>query len=124
MAFVAARLDPDVMGRVGEEEVDGHAVEEPVEVGLGARIPAEEPMLAQDPEVTCLGHRLVRRLGDVVGIGQTGRGFRWREAGEHRRKCLRVDSDLGEELAQIRLVGRGHRRERVEASEDQRLLLG
>ena len=48
---VAARLDPRVVGRVGEEEVDGHAVEQPVEVGLATGIAAEQPMVTEEPEV-------------------------------------------------------------------------
>ena len=67
---VRSRLDLHVVGRVGEEEVDRHPIQQPVEVGFGAGITAEQPMVAEEPEVTRLRDRLVRRLGHVVGVCQ------------------------------------------------------
>jgi hypothetical protein len=123
MAFVAPRFDPDVVGRVGEEEVGRHAGQEPVEVLLAAGVAAEEAMVAEEPEVAGLGHGLVGWLGDVVGVGQPYAWLGRRERREHRRERLGLDRNLGEELVQLRLVGRGHRRERVEAGEDEPLLV-
>ena len=43
---------------------------------------------------------------------------------EHGRQRLGVHGYLGQELAELRLVGGGHRRERIERREDEGLLLG
>ena len=48
----------------------GCAVEQPVDVLGLAAVAAEQPVVAEDPQVAGLGDRLVRRRGDVVGIGQ------------------------------------------------------
>jgi hypothetical protein len=80
-------------------------------------------VVSEEPEVAGLGHRLVGWLGDVVGVGQAILRLGWCQGSEHRRERLGVDADLGEELAQLLLVGRGHRRERVEPGEDEPLLL-
>ena len=80
-------------------------------------------MIAEEPEVAGLGHRLVGRLGDVVGVGQPVLRLGRCQGREHRRQGLGVDRHLGEELAQLGLVGRGHRRERVEAGQDEPLLV-
>ena len=75
------------------EEVDGHAVEEPVEVRLAAGVAAEEAMLAEEPEVAGLRRRLVGRLGDVVGVGEPVLRLGRCERREHRRERLGVDAD-------------------------------
>ena len=44
----------------------------PLEVGLGAGIPAEQAMVTEEPEIAGLGDRLVGRLGDGVGVRVIG----------------------------------------------------
>ena len=73
IALLRARLDLHVVGRVGGEQVDGRAVEQAVEVRGAAGVAAEQPVVAEEPEVARLGGRLVGRLGDVVGVGQARR---------------------------------------------------
>lgn len=68
---VAAGLNPDVVRRVGVDQVNGRTVEQPVDVPRVASVAAEQPMIAENPQVARLGDRLVRRLGYLVGIGQT-----------------------------------------------------
>ena len=80
-------------------------------------------MVTEEPEVTGLGDRLVRWLGDVVGIEEAILRLGRCQCRQHRRKRLGADRDLGEELAQLRLVGRGHRRERIEAGQHEPLLV-
>ena len=112
-----------VVWRVGEEQVDGHPVQQPVEVGLAAGIPAEQAMVTEEPEVTGLGDRLVGWPGHVVGVGQPVLRLGGCQRREHRRQPLGVDADLGEELTELRLVGRSHRREWIRGRQDEPLLV-
>jgi len=80
-------------------------------------------VLAEEPEVAGPGHRLVGWLGDVVGIDEAVLRLGRCQGREHRRECLGVDRDLGEQLAELGLVGRGHRGERVEAGQHEPLLV-
>ena len=68
--------------------------------------------------------RLRRRLGDLVGIGEAGLGLVSTKVAEEREQTGVVDRDLRQERAQLLLVATGHRADRVEGREDERLLLG
>ena len=106
--------------RVGEEQVDGHPVQQPVEVGLAPGVAAEQAMVAEEPEVTGLRDRLV----DVVRVGQPILRLGGCKGREHRRERVGADGDLSEDLPQLGLVGGGHRRERIEAGQHEPLLVG
>ena len=81
-------------------------------------------MVAEEPEVAGLGHRLVGRLGHIVGVGQSVLRLGGCQGREYRCQSLGAHRDLGEELAQLGLVGRGHRREPIERRQDEPLLVG
>ncbi len=67
---VAPRLKPDVIRRIRIHQVDGLAVQEPVDVGRVAGVTAQQPVVAQYPQVARLRDRIVRRLGDFIRVGQ------------------------------------------------------
>ena len=81
-------------------------------------------MVSKDPEIAGLRDGLVGWLGDVVGVGQSVLGLGRRQCRQHGGERLGVHRDVGEELLELRLVGRRHGRERVETGEDEPLLLG
>lgn len=60
-----------LLRRVSVDQVDGSAVEQPIDVLGLAPVPAQQPMLAEDPEITGLGRRLVWRFGHGIRIGQS-----------------------------------------------------
>lgn len=68
---VGPRLDLHVVWWVGGEQRDGRAVEQPVEVRDAAGIAAQQPVVAEQPQVAGLGRRLVRWRRDVVGVDET-----------------------------------------------------
>src|SRR6266849_10043164 len=70
--IVAARLDADVIGGIGTDQVDGCSRQQPIDVVGIPRVPREKPMISQEPKVSRLGDGLVRRLGNVVGVGLAG----------------------------------------------------
>ena len=70
MALLRARLDLDVVGRVGVHQVDGGAVQQAIHVLGLAAVAAEQAVVAEEPQVARLRDRLVGRLGHVVGVGQ------------------------------------------------------
>jgi hypothetical protein len=103
------------VGRIGEEQINGGPVQESVEVGSAAGIPAQEPIVTEEPVIAGPGDGFVGRLRDVIRVGQPI--FRLSPCqGRRHRGAERpgVYAELGQEFAQLRLVGRGHRRERVE----------
>ena len=51
---VAARLDLDVVGRIGVDQMDGGAVEQAVDVLGLAAVAAQQAMVAQQPQVARL----------------------------------------------------------------------
>ena len=68
--IVAARLDLHVIGRVGVDQMNRRAIEQPVHVFRLARVAAQQTVITQDPQVAGLRDRFVRRLGNLVGIAQ------------------------------------------------------
>ena len=68
---VAPRLDLHVVRRVGVDQLDRGAGQEPIHVLRLAAVAAEQPVVTQDPQVARLRDRLVGRLGHLVGIGQS-----------------------------------------------------
>ena len=102
---VRARLDLHVVRRVGVEQVDRRAAEEPVEVfGTGA-VAAEHAVLAQHPEVAGLRRGGVRRFRDLV-LGDLLLGAQVRlDLGQQgvdvlRRVPDRVERVLGPQLVE------------------------
>ena len=78
---VGARLDADVVGRIRVDEVDRCPVQQPVQVVFATGIAAQEPVLAEQPEVSGHRDRLRGRLRDLVGIAESfGRVGRRRRA--------------------------------------------
>ena len=67
---VAPRLDLHVVRRVGVHQLDRGAGQQPVDVLGLAAVAAEQPMVAENPQVARLRDRLVGRLGHLVRIGQ------------------------------------------------------
>jgi hypothetical protein len=51
--------------------LDRFTAKEPIEIlGLG-RVPAEQTVVTQDPEIARLSHGSVRRCRHIIGIGKT-----------------------------------------------------
>ena len=86
---VRPRLDLHVVRRVGVDQVDGGAVEQPVHVLGLAGVAAQQAVLAEEPQVAGLRDRLVGRLGDVVGVGPGRRSSRTPAAAAARRRRSR-----------------------------------
>jgi hypothetical protein len=80
-------------------------------------------MVTEEPQVPRLRDRLVRRLGHVIGVDEAVLRLGRCQGRQHRRQGLGADRHLGEELAQLGLVGGGHRGERIEGGEDEPLLV-
>ena len=70
MALLLRGSTLHVVGRIGVDQLNRRAAEQPVHVLGLARIAAQQAMVAKNPQIARLGSRLVRRLGHVVGVGQ------------------------------------------------------
>ncbi len=73
---VRARLDLDVVGRVGVHELDARPAEQALDVRAGGGIPAEQPVVAEHPEVTPLRDGVVHRLRRDVLVNLAHVGVR------------------------------------------------
>ena len=88
-----------------------------------AGVAAEQAMVAEQPQVAGLRRRLIGWRREVVGGCLAGLDG-WRcQLREHRREGLGVDRDVGQERPQLLVVGAGHRRQWIEAGQDEGLLL-
>jgi hypothetical protein len=67
---IRAGLDPHVVRRVGVDQVDRVAIQEPVHVLGLARVAAEQPVVAQEPQVAGPRDRLIGRVGHLVRIAE------------------------------------------------------
>jgi hypothetical protein len=65
---------------------------------------------------------LLRNVRDGIGVRQAG--LRRRQAVEVRRQLIVVERHIRQQRPQLLVVAAGHRRERVERGEHERLLLG
>ncbi len=72
---VGTRLDLDVVGGIGVVHVDGLALAEPIGIRWLGAVPAEQSMVAENPEIARLGDRVVRCFGNHIGIGLYPRSF-------------------------------------------------
>lgn len=64
----------DEVGRVGRHEASFLPVHHDVHIVFRGGVATEQAMATQEPEVAGLGARLFGRLGNAVGIGETGLG--------------------------------------------------
>src|ERR1035437_8034843 len=70
-AVAPGRVVADAIGRVRRKERGRRSVEQPHDVlGVGA-VPAQQTMLAEDPQLARLDVGLLGWLGHLVGIGQS-----------------------------------------------------
>ena len=60
-----------VVRRVGECHAGHTAFENPLDVSRDSCISAQELVVAKHPQVSRLGHRMLRGFGHSVGIGQS-----------------------------------------------------
>ena len=67
----ASRLNANIIRRVGYRSIYHSAVEEPINVLVFGAVAAEEPVIAENPEVPFSSHRRVRRFRDNVRIGES-----------------------------------------------------
>ena len=81
-------------------------------------------MVAEHVELARLDVGLLGRLGHLVGVGQPGLRIVAGEVAEEGEQPGVVDRDVRQEGAQLLLVAPGHRADRVEGREDERLLVG
>jgi hypothetical protein len=107
----------------GGEQRHDRAIEKPVEVRDAPGVPAQQAMLAEQPQVAALGRRLVGWGRDVVGVRLAGLRHRGSQLGEHRGQRLGVDRHIRQQRPQLLVVGTGHRRQRVERGEHERFLV-
>ena len=68
---VAAWLDLHVVRGIRVDQMDRLTIKQPVDVVGVAAVAAEQPVIAQDPQVAWLRRRFVRRFRHVVRIRQT-----------------------------------------------------
>ena len=123
-AVAPGLVELDAVGRVRREQRRRRAVEEPRHVVGVRRVAAQEPMVAEHAELARLDVGLLGRLGHLVGVGEPG--LRLAAARSPRRASEPgvVDRDVRQEGPELLVVAPGHRADRVEGREDERLLLG
>ena len=85
-AVAPGLVELDAVGRVGREQGRRRAVEQPRHVVGVRRVAAQDPVVAQAPELARLDVRLLGRLGHLVGVGQPG----LRLAGRRGRRAARA----------------------------------
>src|SRR5262249_8780787 len=111
--------------------MNSSTIEQPIDVFGLARITAEQPMVAQDPNVARLSDGLIWRRRDLVWIGQARRhaGVEERRevtSGQVRQQllnCRAVDLQASQQGVERLLVRLGQRRNRVERRQDLLFLL-
>ena len=85
-------------------------------------VTAEQAVIAQQPEVAELGDRLLGRFGGLVGVGEARVGEVQGEVvapGDVFEQAVQVVvRDAGQQLREFLTVGSGHRRDGVDAGQD------
>ena len=123
-AVAPGLVELDAVRRVGREEGRRRPVEEARHVVGVRRVAAQDPVVAQAPELARLDVRLLGRLGHLVGVGEAGLRLVAAEVAEQREQAGVVDGDVRQERPELLVVAPGHRADRVEGREDERLLGG
>ncbi len=96
-AVAPGLVELDAVRRVGREQRRRRPVEEPRDVVGARRVAAQDPVVAEAPELARLDVRLLGRLGDLVGVGQPGLRLVAAEVAEQREQAGVVDGDVRQE---------------------------
>ncbi|WP_352966166.1 hypothetical protein, partial [Mesorhizobium sp. M1312] len=67
------RVIADAIGRIGHKQVRLHTIQRPLHVGRVGAVAANQPVPAEEPDIAGEGGWLLRRVRDLIRIGQPGR---------------------------------------------------